>query len=372
MQWFSNAGGNWGAAGACGIGRPALPASAAHRMTLAEIASERDGERLTLVMGGPRSGTTWLAKIFDSHPDVLYRHEPDTVLRDWSFPPVCPPEEIDRHLTAARQYLCRLVETRSLKSAGSLPLFAKSYQTQAARQSRGALIWGLRAIERLPLLGDVTGRRSVPDLIGDDPGGRLRLVIKSVSASGRVGLFAEALRRCRIVFILRNPYGQVASMLRGTELGKFAGTAAPVDEVLATGVARQYGLTARRLAQMSLAERLAWHWAALNETALAALRDVPRARIIRYRDLVTDPAGCARSLFDFAGLAWHPQAEQFVAASSSYAGTERYFQIFRNGAAPAEKWRRELSPGAIAAIGRVLRQTSLRSFWPELEDMAGR
>ena len=30
-----------------------------------------------LILGAPRSGTTWLAKIIDSHPDVLYRHEPD-------------------------------------------------------------------------------------------------------------------------------------------------------------------------------------------------------------------------------------------------------------------------------------------------------
>ena len=31
-----------------------------------------------LLFGMPRSGTTWLGKIFDSHPLVLYRHEPDT------------------------------------------------------------------------------------------------------------------------------------------------------------------------------------------------------------------------------------------------------------------------------------------------------
>jgi sulfotransferase family protein len=33
-----------------------------------------------LILGAPRSGTTWLAKIVDSHPDVLYRHEPDATL----------------------------------------------------------------------------------------------------------------------------------------------------------------------------------------------------------------------------------------------------------------------------------------------------
>src|ERR1700757_2925244 len=30
-----------------------------------------------LILGSPRSGTSWLAKIVDSHPDVLFRHEPD-------------------------------------------------------------------------------------------------------------------------------------------------------------------------------------------------------------------------------------------------------------------------------------------------------
>ncbi len=357
--------------GVWGALRPALPASGARRIGLAEFACEREGERLTLILGGPRSGTTWLAKIFDSHPDVLYRHEPDTVLRDWSFPPVCPPEEVGRHAAAARQYLCRLVESRSLKSAGSLPIFAKSFHTPAVRRSRGALIWGLRAVERLPLLGRAAREWSIPDLLrGGVADANPRIVIKSVSSSGRAGLFAEALPRCRIVFILRNPYGQVASMLRGALLGKFNGVAGPIDEVLAASLSRRYGLTARRLAQMPLGERLAWHWAVLNETAIGALRDLPRARIVRYRDLVIDPTACARSLFEFAGLGWHEQTERFIAASSTYAGLERYFQIFRNGSAPVEKWRRELSPGVVTAIGNVLRQTSLRTFWPELEDVA--
>ena len=41
--------------------------------------SEQFGSRVMLV-GSPRSGTTWMAKIIDSHPQVLYRHEPDSTL----------------------------------------------------------------------------------------------------------------------------------------------------------------------------------------------------------------------------------------------------------------------------------------------------
>lgn len=42
--------------------------------------------RKLVVLGSPRSGTTWLGKIFDSHPDVLYLHEPDTIRRNWDIP----------------------------------------------------------------------------------------------------------------------------------------------------------------------------------------------------------------------------------------------------------------------------------------------
>ena len=30
-----------------------------------------------LLFGAPRSGTSWLGRILDSHPDTLMRHEPD-------------------------------------------------------------------------------------------------------------------------------------------------------------------------------------------------------------------------------------------------------------------------------------------------------
>ena len=40
-------------------------------MRLSEIPAD------SVILGAPRSGTYLLTKIFDSHSDVLYRHEPD-------------------------------------------------------------------------------------------------------------------------------------------------------------------------------------------------------------------------------------------------------------------------------------------------------
>ena len=93
-------------------------------MNLSDIPSER----IVLLLGAPRSGTSWLGKIFDSHPDVLYRHEPDTVLRTWELPWMCRRDEVHLHVDQARIYLRQLIATATLKTAGSLPMFPKRYR----------------------------------------------------------------------------------------------------------------------------------------------------------------------------------------------------------------------------------------------------
>src|SRR5690349_13785638 len=98
-----------------------------------------NGRCVIFVFGLPRSGTTWLAKIFDSHPDVLYRHEPDISVRGSELPRYCALDEVEPHLARTREYLERLAEVRSLKAAGPLPVFAKDHRSTPARLLRAAL-----------------------------------------------------------------------------------------------------------------------------------------------------------------------------------------------------------------------------------------
>jgi len=331
-------------------------------MRLADIPSER----VLLILGAPRSGTSWLAKIFDSHPDVLYRHEPDTVLRTWDLPWLCPRAEVDAYVEAARLYLRQLIETATLKTAGGLPMFPKRFESTRIRLVRAGIIHALQAADLVNIARGAVRQVHIPDFLDLDRHPALHVVIKSVSARGRARLFAEALPDARIVFILRDPWGQVASMQRGSALGKFEDKV-PVGEVLDTEQAARYGLTEARFAAMSPVEQFAWDWVIMNEKAIQDLDGLDRVKLLKYQDLCEHPLAQARALLDFAGLSWDPQTEAFLRRSTTFVGRDRYYAVFRNTAATLYRWRQELSEDDQRRINDVVQATSLASLVPSLD-----
>jgi Sulfotransferase family len=326
--------------------------------------SDIPNDRVILILGAPRSGTSWLAKIFDSHPDVLYRHEPDTVLRSpETLPWMCAPDDIPTHQHAAETYLRQLIDTATLKSAGSLPIFPKHHRGIMATRIRSGIIYGLRAIELVRVTQPWARWVRIPDVLDLARLPDVRVVLKSVSSRGRAGLFAHALSGARIILIVRDPFGQIASMLRGEALGMFEDEL-PVAEVLMTEEARHYGLTPERFASLSLVERLAWNWAVLNEKAINDLAGIPTARVLRYQDLGANPEQEARALLAFCGLDWNPQTEAFVRYSTTHSGRDRYYQVMKDTPEAMNRWRKELSLDDQHRILAVVRQTSLASYCP--------
>lgn len=321
---------------------------------------------LTLVFGAPRSGTTWLAKILDSHPQVLYRHEPD-ISQPTDIPIVCGPEDFDRYVEPMRRFVQAMLATRSVKAAGSLPVFRKTFDSPLTFGARVGAVYSIRLLQKM-LSRHRTRGLTVPEFGSPLTRPDIHPLIKSVTSLGRVGLMLKAVPTARAILIVRNPLGQVASRLDGLARGKFERGGGFDRRLLVSPQARQFGLTASVLDRLKLPEQLAWEWAVLNAMALETVRGLPQTRVVRYVDLLEQPMQHARELLAFAGLAWHPATEDFVDRSTRYQGPDLYYQVFRNIETQKEKWRDRIDLAAQRQILGVMQAAEMTQLWPELQD----
>ena len=314
-----------------------------------------------LLFGVERSGTSWLGKIFDSHPATLYRHEPERVLEDFGLPWICPERPTDVVRAAAADYLRRMIATATVATAGPAPRFPKAWRPLPRTALHRGLTEGVRLLARFDPRRGGLHNLTLPDLAG---GAAPRMVVKSISGHGRAALLAGADPAARVVVLLRDPGGQIDSVLRGTARGKFV-EPTDLDWIPPTSPARRHGLTAAALEQMDRIEQLAWQWVVRNEMLLDDLGGAANAMVLRYDDLCADPEAEARRLFAFAGLPWHPQTEAFLAASTSGAGAQGYYSVFRDPAASLNRWRGRLDAAAQRRIGAILRRSKLARWWPD-------
>ena len=130
----------------------------------AALTAQAGPANLVFLLGAPRSGTTWLAKLFDSHPNVLYRNEPDSVLHEPRVPLLCQPEDIGQYRAIAHDYIERLLDIRTLKTSGSLPVFAKHFTLPLADPLRRLWIYALHLAAAVPAAKRLAERLPVPDL----------------------------------------------------------------------------------------------------------------------------------------------------------------------------------------------------------------
>jgi hypothetical protein len=309
---------------------------------------------LILLLGSPRSGTTWLGKIFDSHPDVFYLHEPDSIVRNADLPFFAEDENRECVINKSEMYLKKLQNVRHPKVTTSMPIFAKSFRTAHQERMRQLLVYGAKAAaaaaDRLGLAFSPT----VPDLFaaGREPSAT---VLKSVSSLGRAKLFVDAVPNLRIVHLARHPCSQIASRLHGSSLGLLRAKTF-VSTLARTRYAARLGLDETAMKALSLEGQMACQWTIANAMVHDALARHPNYHFVLYEDLCRDAEATARGLLHRCGLPQSPQTEAFLRRSTA-GGQERYFGVVRDSRAEIGKWRRRLDGEQIAAITAVVERT---------------
>ncbi len=313
-----------------------------------------------LIFGTPRAGTSWLAKIFDSHPNVIYRHEPDEIRPNKSIPYFCAPDDYPRFASEAAAYIEQLIGITTTKTVGTLPIFSKAYRSPTkqllhllsifALRVPEATAWGARVVREIPVpfFGRAEALKSP------------LVVIKTVSMLDRAGLLTRAVRDVRTIVIIRDPVGFVASQLRGIRLGKFAETSVS-DDIARTDYARRLGLTPESFQRMPLVDQLAWEWRLYNDKALGDLADCANARLVLHRELVTDAEWVVRELFAFAGLEFGPETQNFLYQSQNAPpGARRYHSVYRghNFKNHMDDWQGVLTEAEFIRIGEIVNDSA--------------
>jgi len=310
-----------------------------------------------LVLGAPRSGTTWLAKIVDSHPDVIYRHEPDST--------VAPPPDLTE--AGIPDLIRAWASEQGARTVTKQPFFVKSYQPRWAKVARTCICAAVSAAARLPGPLQALGRVRVPDLNQAPPP---HLLIKSITWAEGAATMARALPHSRTILILRHPCAQVASVMRGNRQRRFdlrtAGTDMPFDEDRAIRYAARHDVDEPAFQALPDAAKYAWSWRAFNEPAHAALAHLPNARVVVYETLCAAAETGARAIFDFAGLGWQAQTAAFVGDSTSRKGAAGYYSIYRDAIAARDAWRSTMPPADADAVRATVAASPLARLWPDL------
>jgi len=303
-----------------------------------------------------------MAKIFDSHPDTLYRHEPDSG-RTLNAVPFYPGvDQWKKHQRAVEAFVRNLPAMNSCRVAGSLPIFPKNYCSGLRLIFQRAAVIATRAAETFAWEFPVPAIASQ----GDPP----HLVWKSIESTGRLGLIARALPESRAILIVRHPCAYIASVLSGESQRRFTDPA-PVSEdyeifewLLAASRRGSNRPSLDALKALKPVERLAWLWVLTNEKALADIAGMENCTYVRYEDVCAEPFANAWEMLNFAGLLWDPQVENFIRQSTS-RHSDRYYSVFKDPAVTASRWRSDLSEENIARILKIVRESRLRDLYAE-------
>lgn len=262
------------------------------------------------IHGAPRSGTSWLGKIFDSHPAVAYRFQPlfsyrfKNVLSEISSTKEIEQFLQDLYVVENDEFILQLQQ----KNSGAHPATFE--------------------------------KNAYPSL----------LVMKEVRYHYLIKTLLERVSDIKIIGIVRHPCGAINSWLKTPR--EFNPQWSQLSEWRLAQSKNQY-----RKEEYYGFEK----WRELAEVFLDySLRYPSSFKLVRYENLVESPLETVSDLFTFAGLPMHAQTRAFL-KSSQAKEMEDPDTVFRLSDV-AYRWKHELAPEIRDTILREISNSRLQFF----------
>lgn len=265
-------------------------------------------KQIVIIVGMPRSGTSWMSQIFDSSPSVRFRLSP---LFSYAFK-----NAVD--------------ENSSFEEYKAIFDGAYLSQDDFMEQTRN------RELGHYPTFNE---KDAEPEF----------LVIKMTRFHYLIKTMLDYFENLKIVAIVRHPCGAINSWLATPK--EFPQDADPMVE-WRTGACRKTG------------PEEFWgfeDWKAVTRLHMRLQREYPeRFIIVQYEDFVDKPVGKTRELFKLLGLPYTRQTDGFLVESHSRHDEDTH-ATFKDPSVK-DRWRTALHPQIQGEIIREIKNTDLERF----------
>ncbi|WAJ70701.1 sulfotransferase [Catenovulum adriaticum] len=309
-----------------------------------------------LLVGMPRSGTTWLAKGVDRQKNTIYFHEPDSEEKI-NIPHFIEDTEVENHIDTVRQYLPGIINNKSLKVIGRLPFYPKEKLSSIALNTNKAKIYLAKIANSL--FKKINIKKASISL----PKSQDNVIFwKSIESPARLNVLAQANPEMPIAYVVRHPCGVINSELRGISSHEF-GDNLPIyqafglmEELVNSSVGKALNFDMDQFKALTPAQRLAVRWLIYNEKALNDVKNNDNIKLFIYEDICSDPKREFKKIYDHLGLKDNGEIEQYVLETTS-SETETYYSIQKDPLHSAMKWRKQLPAEDQLAIQDILKGT---------------
>ena len=324
------------------------------------------------ILGTQRSGTTWLANIFDSHPECLHYYEPFAPAYKLfpyfphEFRRVTPPAEA--LATWLRTDLPRLELHRS-KLFDPIHFTHRQFELEAWLM--GKLETMCRRLHLTPLRFAAQYNLLHLNRLGQRPlayfpKSEIRIIaIKEVRLYFKVPFLADAIAQARFIHVVRHPAAVVSSMEHQMSQGRLIEIKAHIGrfvaEVRAQDGLAQHASVLARAREGNRTDALAAYWRVANEQLERDLSAIPqRSLSIVYEGLATDPLARTTDMLAWSGLTMAPATDAYVRASST-SRTDRRTALDTNrvSATYYRDWVPKVSREVLESVERVCADSPL-------------
>jgi hypothetical protein len=265
-------------------------------------------KQIIVIVGMPRSGTSWLGQIIDSCPEVRYR------------------------LSPLFSYAFKNAVTETSTKEEYKEVFDGAYlaQDDFMEQTRN------RERDHYPTFEHKATEAEF-------------LVIKMTRFHNLITTILQYFENLKIVAIVRHPCGAIHSWL--TTSNEFPQNADPKVE-WRTGECRKTG------------PEEFWgfeDWKAVTSLHMRMEKEYPgNFFLMQYEDLVNEPVAITKELFNFLGLLYTPQTDHFLVESQSRHDDDPYATFKHPGV--KDRWRTSLQPQIQMEIISEVEHTDLERF----------